>query len=516
MNQESPSFEAMLPIMLTEAWRRRIMLVVIFSAIALIALAIGLMWPKKYDASVTILAQKHSIITPLMEGAATPTGNATRASMARAVIFSGKVMDEVLLAGGWMAAHPTPVQQDQIIHEIKSRTKVVIRHDNLITITYNDSNAKRAFEVTRTFGKLFISESIASKQHESRDAFDFINGQVDVYRNKLNDAETKLKDYRDANSDARPGIQNDTNSRISQLRTQIENARLSLTEKHSEEASLMRQLTGESEVTSVQTTAGVYQAQLAQLQSKLDKLLLTYTSEYPDVVRTRHQIQDLRQQLAQENKRKQDAKQSGTPTALDDNVQFNPLYQQIKTKLSAVRSDIAALGARMAASQTMLKTELERSSRIADSENVTAELTRDYNVNRDVYQSLLKRRENARISMNLDAKHQGLTFVIQNPAVMPLTPSGLRFMHFALIGGVLSLGIPFGLLFAIARFDPRVRSAKQLERTTGLAVLATVPFYPTPHDRQRDRMANSFMIVLVVGVAAAYLVVLWLKLKGAA
>jgi hypothetical protein len=162
----------------------------------------------------------------------------------------------------------------------------------------------------------------------------------------------------------------------------------------------------------------------------------------------------------------------------------------------------------------MLQAELERSKRIASSENVIAELTRDYNVNRDVYQDLLKRRENARVSMNLDAEQRGLTFLVQNPAVMPLVPSGLRFMHFGLAGLALSLAIPFGLLFAVARFDPRVRSVGQLERATGFPVLASIPFYPTPRDRRRDHLQNMALGLIVAGVGAVYLLLFWMRMKG--
>ncbi|HEY1588373.1 MAG TPA: XrtA system polysaccharide chain length determinant, partial [Rhodanobacter sp.] len=364
--------------------------------------------------------------------------------------------------------------------------------------------------------RLFISESLASKQRESRDAYEFINSQVEAYRKKLTDAEDKLKAYRDANADARPGSEADTNARISQLRSQIESARMDLMEKRSQEASLNAQLSGESEVSAVQTTQGIYQTQLAELQTQLDKLLLTYTAQYPDVVRVRHQMQDLQQQLAQSDQRKQEARLAGTPTTLDNGVQFNPLYQQLKSQVSATRSDIAATGARMSASETMLQSELERSNRIANSENVTSELTRDYNVNRDVYQDLLKRRENARVSMNLDAEQRGLTFLIQNPAVMPLVPSGLRFMHFAIAGIALALAVPFGLLFALARFDPRVRSVEQLERSTGLMVLATVPFYSTPRDRHREQLRNVFLVGTVLAVVLIYLLLFGLKLKGMA
>ena len=516
MSEEISPFAAIVPVLVSEARRRRIAMGVVFAVVALGALIIGVQWPKKYDASTTILAQESSIITPLMEGAASPTANANRAGIAQAVIFSRRVMGQILVIGGWMANNPNPVEQDRLIEAIKARTKVVISHDNLITISYYDSDPKRAYDVTREYAQLFISESLASKQRESRDAFEFINGQVETYRKKLTDAEDKLKDYRGANADARPGSETDTDARISQLRTQIENARLDLMEKRSQEGSLNSQLSGESEVNAVQTTQGINEAQLAQLQTQLDTLLMSYTADYPDVVRVRHQMEDLRQQIAQAGQRRQSAPASNSPTSLENNVQFNPLYAQLRSQLSAIRADIAATSARMGASESMLQSELERSNRIANSENVTSELTRDYNVNRDVYQDLLKRRENARVSMNLDAKQQGLTFLIQNPAMMPLSPSGLRFMHFGLGGIVLSLAIPFGLLFGVARLDPRVRSAAQLERSTGLMVLATVPFYPTPQDRQRERFRNVLLALIVLAVALAYLILFWLKLKGMA
>jgi polysaccharide chain length determinant protein (PEP-CTERM system associated) len=516
MSEELVPFEGLLPVLASEARRHRVALGVIFAVIALAALVMGVLWPKKYEASTTILAQESSIITPLMEGAAATTGNKNRAGIARDVIFSSKIMNEVMKTGGWLAAKPSPVEQDRIAEGIKARTKVQFSQDNLITISYYDSDPKRAYEVTREFGKLFISESLASKQRESRDAFMFINSQVEAYRLKLTSAENKLKDYREANVDARPGSEDATNGRISQLRMQVENSRMDLMEKRSQEASLNAQLSGESEITAVQTTQGVYQAQLADLQTQLDKLLLTYTPEYPDVVRTRHQIQDIQQQLAQENVRKQNAKKAGVSTALDSSAQFNPLYQQLKSQLSAMRSDIAASTARMGASQSMLQSEIERSNRIAGSENATAELTRDYDVNRNVYQDLLKRREIARVSMEMDAEHQGLTFLVQNPPVMPLTPVGLRFLHFGIAGIFLALAIPVGLLFGLVRYDPRVRSTEQLERLTGVTVLAMVPFYPTPMDRRRERVRNIALVLVIAGVACAYLVLFWLKLRGLA
>ena len=112
--------------------------------------------------------------------------------------------------------------------------------------------------------------------------------------------------------DARPGSDAAINARIGDLRSQVEAARLDLTQKRSQEASLESQLSGESEVNAVQTTDGVYRTQLADLQAQLDKLLLNYTEEYPDVVRVRHQIDDLKRQIQANDAKQQAARAAGT------------------------------------------------------------------------------------------------------------------------------------------------------------------------------------------------------------
>jgi protein tyrosine kinase modulator len=64
--------------------------------------------------------------------------------------------------------------------------------------------------------------------------------------------------------------------------------------------------------------------------------------------------------------------------------------------------------------------------------------------------------------------------------------------------------VPLALLFLVARFDPRARSADLLGRNTGLPVLATVPYYRGPRDDVIDRKRNVLVVLLIVLVLAAY------------
>jgi len=185
-------------------------------------------------------------------------------------------------------------------------------------------------------------------------------------------------------------------------------------------------------------------------------------------------------------------------------VRANPMYQQLRQQLAQVRSDIAAAQSRMGASQSLLDEELGRSRRIAASESTLAELTRDYEVNRDIYQDLLRRRENARVSMELDRERRGLTMRIQDPAQMPVRPSGLRPLHIALGGLGAGIAVPLGLLFLLVKFDPRVRAPGQIERQGNYPVLTVVPPNRTRRDRRREFARTALAASLVMAVFIAY------------
>lgn len=503
VTHEASPLLSQIPLLREEVRRRPIVLAAIFAGIALLALAIGLLMPRKYTSSTTILVQESNIIAPLMEGRAVPTGVSDRAGITREVAFSKKVMQEILKVGGWMEENPTPVEQDKMAERIVARTEISNPRPNLIQIAYTDSSPERAFEVTRSFADLVIEESLATKERESRQAYEFIDQEVHKYHRKLTGAEANLEQYRRENPDARVGVQADVNARIGELRRQIETSRLELIDQRSEESALQSQLSGESEVSAVKTRASEFRARLIELQAERDRLLLSFTEQHPDVVRVQHQIRDLEEELKQEAQR-QLTRSAGQEGSINSASEFNPLYMELRSKLATAQRRTAATASRINMAQGMLSDELARSVRIASSESALAELTRDYEVNRDLYQDLLRRRENARVSMNLDAERRGLSFRIQEPADLPLRPAGLRLMYVAIAGLLLALAAPVLLLFGLVKLDPRVRAPRQVEALAGVPVLGVIPRFPTRTSRARNLRRMGFAATLFLTVPIAY------------
>lgn len=505
------SLLALLPIAKKEFLRRPVMLASIFTGIALLALVVGMVIPKRYTSSTTILVEDRNIIAPLMEGRAVATSVVDRASILKEVAFSRKVMDEILKTGGWLQDKPSALEQEKLIEKIVGRTAVTNPRTNLIQINYSDSDPERAYQITKRYADLVIHESLSTKERESSEAYQFIDSQVRQYHAKLTEAETMLESYRNDNPDARPGVEADVNTRIGELRRVVETARLELIDLNSQRSALQSQLSGESEISTVQTRSGQFRARLSELQSQRDQLMLTYTAQHPDVVRVQHQMRDLEEELRSEEARRE-MRKTQSPGALDGSTaSFNPLYTELRSRLAEASRTSSATAARIDTAQSLLEQELDRSRRIASSESALAELTRDYEVNRDLYQDLLKRRENARVSMNLDAEQRGLSFRIQEPAAMPLLPSGLRTLHLAGGGLLLGLLVPMGLLFGLVKYDPRVRSPRQIERDAGLKVLSTMPAYRTQQRRRQTLRSFSLAAMLFLVVPTLYVLAYTLR-----
>jgi polysaccharide chain length determinant protein (PEP-CTERM system associated) len=503
-----------IPVLVGEAKLRRLPLVVVGCVLALAALLAGIFWPKTYVSSTTVLMQEDNIIQPLMEGRAVATTVVDRGRIAREVIYSRKILAAVLEEAGMLADAPTPSVLERRLENLRSATEVRSAGENLIQITYRDSDPQRTFGVTRRLAELFIEESLQAKENESREAFEFIAARVEEYHAKLTAAEERLKAFRGENLDARPGTATDVNTRVGELRQRIEQAQTELSELQMREQTVAQQLSGEAAISTSETRQSQYRQRAAELQSELDTLLLSFTDEYPDVIRLRHQIADLQAEVLAAGARRASGETAASEDGEGARVSLNPFYQQLRSELSGVRTSAAALRARVGETNALLEAELERGRRVADSEAMLAELTRDYEVNRDLYQDLLRRRENARVSMSLDAEGRGLSMRIQEPAVLPQNPAGLRFAHFLLAGFALGLAVPAGLLLAVTKLDARIRSPGELAAAAGVPVLVSVPRHLDATAVQRERRRTRITMAVAGATGLLFVVATTLRLKG--
>ncbi|MDB6063060.1 MAG: hypothetical protein JWM78_3163 [Verrucomicrobiaceae bacterium] len=481
--------------------------VVCFAFVICIVVIAGFLWPKKYEASTIVFADDQNIIKPLLAGQAEVT-RLTENDQLLAVqqrITSNNIMEQVLLEAKLVDNINDKYSLQPKIRALINGLKIDQAGRNRIKISFRDKDASKAYIVTSAITNVFIRDSARTKREESGEAYTFIDNQVKTYKDQLQSAEDKLKEFRTAN----PGASDGTGSnRVGDFRTSIESLTLDLQVARARRNELAQQISHEGQFIAQSYKADVYRNALTQAQAKLDTLRLSYQETYPDIVSLKQQIEDLRRSITQAE---------GEPSKGNDRSSAaNPVYQKIKSDLSDAEVNVKTLELKLDSSRRMLDGEMSNSKQNAEYQAQLAELSRDYNVTKQIYEDLLERKEKARMSVALDVQGQGLNYRIQEPPVFPTAPVGLRFIHFYLAAPILGFLIPIGLLIAYIQLDPRVRFVDRMELVlpASVQVIMVVPHMSTSMAKRMARAEWNYLAIFIAVVLAAYAIVAVVRLSG--
>ncbi len=497
-----------LKILWRELLRLRFSAVIGYITITSLVALIGYTWPVKFESSTTIYADHQNIIRPLLDDTTKVSRVPDQTRIVREMIYSPRLLQKAIKATWPETKSIPPEDLERIVNRIRSNTLVQGLGQSYIKITYSDSTAHRTYQFLSKLTELFISDSSSTQQQKSQEAFTFIDAQVSQYKQQLLEAESRLKEFNTNNFDGRD---QDVDKRISELRQEIETLKLNIDEDRSKIEILKRQLTQESEFSAKARKADLYQELISDLQSELDLRLLTLKEDHPDIVDLRLKLQDMTDALiAAETAREK--KEAYTPRVNERTI--NPFFAEQKIKLADSEVNLQTKQRRLKATKKLLAQEFERRKRIAERQAELAELTRDTDVTRDIYEDMLASKEKARLSMTLSAEGQGITFRIQEPSEYPLTPSGLRFIYFYIAAPILGFTFVIGALFVYIMVDPRIRMSNLFDGMGGVSVLAEVPHLHRPITHWWQNRDILLLFLLIGGFAAFYIGIAISKLSN--
>lgn len=503
-----PQTERLIKSIVRELSARRNLWVIVAIVTSAVSLFVAFTKPKEFESTGSILVENRNIVGPLMDGAAEQTEVSYMASIVSEIAFSRRILEAILEAGGWIDESTSGQEKERLMAGLRARTNVRNRGRSLITISYRDEDPKRAYEVATMYVDWIIRESIKSQREESLSAFEFIDSQVQEYQRKLVESEMALREFREANLDALPESSRQVGERAMALRREAESLRLEISELNAQEISLAQELTNETQVTNAAGKQTEIRSRLNELESQLSVLRLSYHDTFPDIVQIRGQIDQLREELNELEST------GGVAGGSSSNGETNgqELYGDLRVRLADIRTRQSSAVVRLRELNSLLSLEIDRSQKIGESEQVLTELNRDYEVNQDIYQDLLRRREKARVSMTMDQEQQGLMMSIQEPPAISYTPIGLRFLHIAAIGFGLSVLIPIALTALLVQFDPRVRMKEQLEHLQ-VPVLSVISEMKSTG--AAATASNLAFVFGLVAIAAMYAGAAWYTLMVA-
>jgi uncharacterized protein involved in exopolysaccharide biosynthesis len=317
----------MLELFLKEGRRRIVTLGVLFSVLASVGLVVGMVLPKRWEASTLLIAEERNIIKPLMEGRAVPTTIGDQKAIVSQVVLSRRILREVSAFAGLLPAKISAQDEERLLNQLKSRIRITSPRDELIRINYQDNDRWRTYNVANKLAEIYVREGAAAKERESREAFDFISKRVQEYGDKLTQAQQDLLAYYNGQERGQPRGPGDSAPEASPadaaLRGGVSPAQLAAL--RAEEATLTGQLARRSSAAGSpadsRQTEDQYRARVLQLEAEVNRLVTRYTDEYPEVKRAKRDLEVARQDLESAEKARGDRESArAAATALDDGV----------------------------------------------------------------------------------------------------------------------------------------------------------------------------------------------------
>jgi succinoglycan biosynthesis transport protein ExoP len=202
---------------------------------------------------------------------------------------------------------------------------------------------------------------------------------------------------------------------------------------------------------------GSYEAQIEDLRRQLADLQSRYTEKHPDIVRTRKRIAD---------------KEKSRETT---SVKNDPRYRELSNSIAMLDSEIKRLrddGERLRGQIGLYRGRIEGAT-VREQEMAT--LLQDYNNTKLVYDTLIKKSEEAQQAENLERRQKGEQFRIVDPARVPEKPVKPDIPKTLLIGLFGGIACGLGGIFVREQLDRSFRDPEDVEATLGFKVLASIP-----------------------------------------
>ena len=163
--------------------------------------------------------------------------------------------------------------------------------------------------------------------------------------------------------------------------------------------------------------------QLDTAEKALDVLKLRFTVDHPDVRRMERTVRELRERVAEEARRPKPAAAPSPNTA-------QSLAEQARLKrVRDLQADIEVIDHQLVVSQSeesrlkaLIDDYQKKVEAVPSRESELVELTRDYDILKKTYDSLLTKREDSKLAANLERRQIGEQFRILESSFAPCPP----------------------------------------------------------------------------------------------
>jgi len=483
-----------------------------------------------YMASTTILIQPQKVPSDYVQSIVT-TDIAQRINTISQQILSRTNLEMIIKEFGLFQddASGNMFQEDKIR---SMRERVVVTQNSsrrqgteAFSVSFTGSNPEMVMKIANKLATFFMDENLKARETQAIGTSEFLESELQKIKHKLEAREKELSIYRATYMGGLPD-ELETNLRtLDRLQLQHTDALNAIRDTQNAAALLKSQIsrlkeleqTGTATLQPDGTVVGtlalsITEQQYEMGQRQLDELLLKYTNKHPEVIKLTKSVAKLKKKVEEEKQEKN----SGTPdsggtrvAAVNNNVlsqhEFN--LRQLENETNNIKTSVVQIKKSMQVYQKRVEDTPKREQELQS-------IQRDYNNIRESYNSLLARRLEAELAVNMEKKQKGEQFRIIDYARLPQKPISPDVKKLFMFSIAIGLGIGGGIIFLLEFLNPVIRSENQIETQIGLPILASIPPLTKPGSVMKKRIELFAFSIVAFYAGAIFLCFVFLNLKG--
>lgn len=479
--------------------------------------------PREYEAQTLILVESQKVPSEYVRSIVPEDINSRISTISQQIKSRTrltKIIDQFNLFSG---PGYEKMYIDDKVNMIRKRIGVeVSRHRNAadsFTISFRWKDPEIVAKVVNAVTSYFIDENLKARESYATGTKDFLGDELDQMKIRLEGFEKVLKDYRgkymgelpeqlDSNLSMLDRLQENMSEKQQTLRDARN--RLALIEARINDAKtvVLPEMAVRAPVDPSEPLSSQQPASIDQLKRMLADLKLRYTDQHPDVVR-------LKKMIAEKEKggvpaiMPDDASADNTmsPSGTIADIQRQRMLSEMEFQALSLKNEISETGREINQSARQIKLYQQRVENTPKREQELFSLKRDYQNVQELYNSMLARKLEANVAVNMEKQQKGEQFVVIDPAVRPNKPVSPDMKKLFGIILVVGLGLGGGIIFLIDFMDSSVSKPEDVERRLGIPLLAAIPRVNQPKAIlfRLINQAASFVGVLVsLGLLACF------------
>ena len=502
-------------------WRFKWAALAVAWSVAIVLWVVVFIIPNKYEAKAKVFVDAGTTLSQATKGISLSDNVEDQIARMTAALLGVPQLRRVANETGLMAGAITPAQQQTVIDALRANIVIAAAKQQqnsptaptLFTISYTDRDRSRSIQVVNHLLNDFVEGSLNDKTQGSQQAERFLTRQIADYGQRLSQTEQQLAVFKKANLGLLPDEQGDYFSRLQAADSALRKLKGDLYVAERQRDALAQELRSGQQFTSTSSSSPVSVSgaaaldttqQIAQTQQRLDQMLLKYTDKYPDVIALKRTLAELQ---ARQKRQMSEATKGDVGAASALGLAANPVYQQIEVQYNSQQVQVAALQQQIVDRRQEIRNLRAAMSKAPEVQAQYAQLTRNYEVTKKQYDTLLARLDSTRLGQQAASTGLVKFQVIDPPAAnfKPVFPNRPLLIIGALIAALAAGG---GLAYFLHLVRPVFVSTRQLTAATGLTVLGSVSMAWADQHRVEQRQSTIRYGLWTAGLVLVGLVVL--------